>query len=108
MPKWTREQADALIHTLAVMLSPRYHLALAGSVLLWGKSDNDLDLVVYPASTLDRDLGFVEETLRRAGLRRSVGRLGVKAKWRREGSFDDKHVEVWQIDGKKVDLFFLA
>lgn len=108
MKGWTVEDALALICKLAEELAPHYHLGLAGSVLLKGLSRNDLDIIVYPASTESQDKDFVTKTLTEAGLSRVHDRDVVQQAWRKQGSNDGKHVEVWEYEGKKVDFFFLS
>ncbi len=105
---WTRAEALALLAVLSEKLAPRYHPALAGSVLIKGASDKDLDIVVYPNSTDDVDMGFVATKLGELGLTKLHDVEVVHARWRRLGSRDAKHVEVWDYHGKRVDVFFLS
>src|SRR4051812_17034343 len=98
---WEIIDALALISWLAAKLAPRYYVGLTGSVLLTGWSRNDLDLIIYPANSTDRDEEFVKKILREAGLSLRFDRDVVHAQWRRAGSIDEKHVEVWEYDGKK-------
>jgi hypothetical protein len=104
---WTLSDALPLIVKLASELAPDYHLALAGSVLLRGASDKDLDLVVYPNSTVVQDKAVVEAALRRVGLARMYDVEVMHARWRRVGSTDTKHVEIWDYRGRRVDVIYL-
>lgn len=105
---WVLDDGLTLVRDLAERLRPRYFIGLTGSVLVKGRSFNDLDVIVYPGSSVDQDKGFVEKVLTASGLRRLHTVDVVQAKWRRHGSQDAKHVEVWEYQGKKVDVFFLA
>jgi hypothetical protein len=102
---WTSDEALVLVRSLSERLAPSYHVALAGSVLLRGSSQKDLDLIVYPTSTASACVDRVREALEAAGLILVHGVEVVHAKWRREGSLDEKHVEVWEYRGKRVDVF---
>jgi len=108
MEVWNQSQALDFIKLLSEKLRPRYHLALAGSVLLKGSSEKDLDIIVFPNSTQDQDKAFVAETLTAAGLvlRRDVATM--HAGWLKRGLSDTKHVEVWEYEGKRVDFLYLA
>ena len=109
MSGWTRDEALTLVAALWPSLKAvGYYVGLTGSVLVKGTSRNDLDLIVYPASTTSQDKNRVVGALMDAGLTRLTGRDGVHRRWRRLGSSDEKHVEVWELDGKKVDVFFLS
>jgi hypothetical protein len=105
---WSLVDALDLIHKLWPKLQPHYYIGLTGSVLREGQSPNDLDLIVYPASTQRGDKDFVARVLREAGLQRRVTVEYVHLRWRKKGSDDTKHVEVWEYGGKKVDIFFLS
>ena len=108
MIKWTIPSARLLVRSLLERLAPLYYVGLTGSVLRNGFSGNDLDLIVYPSSSVRQDKDFVVQALVDAGLKRRSSREFVKAIWQRKGSDDEKHVEVWEYEGKKVDIFFLS
>lgn len=82
--------------------------ALTGSVLTYGASKNDLDIVIYPEI---RGVGRVDDAkriLEDSGLDLMCDRAKVTGKWRKNGSADTKWVEVWMTKSKKkVDIFFL-
>lgn len=104
---WTIDTAMVLIRIIAAELKPRYFVGITGSVLMNGCSAGDLDLIVYPASSAEQDQGFVREVLSKSGLVQRYSVEEVHAAWRRRGSLDTKHVEVWEYNGRKVDFFFL-
>ena len=108
MMTWRLDDALMLVRLLAAKLQPRYYPGLTGSVLFKGQSDNDLDIIIFPGSSVDQDKDFVTGVLTQMGLRRLHPKDVVHAKWRQGGSKDEKHVEVWAYEGKKVDVFFLA
>ena len=109
MSGWTRDEALTLVSALWPSLKAvGYYVGLTGSVLVKGKSRNDLDLIVYPASTTSQDKSLVVGVLMGAGLTRLTSRESVHRRWRKRGSSDEKHVEVWALGGKKIDVFFLS
>lgn len=123
---WTLRQARALINKLEAELTRvDWHVALAGSVLLRGRSSNDLDLIVYPhtstkvwrpfADSLRYDLGYeaLYRTLVKCGLTQLADAARVKTAWveggvKRGPSPDQKWVEVWMYDDdQRVDIFVM-
>lgn len=105
---WTIEEAQALAaHLLPHLLSMGFHLGIAGSVALVGRSDNDLDLIVYPLNATRADVQDARDMLTTAGLKCLMNHHRVARAWRERGSTDTKHVEVWSYRGKRVDVFFL-
>lgn len=85
-------------------------VALTGSVLEKGRSEKDIDIILYPYDT-SKALPFthVQAMLRTRGLtpRYDVG--VVRERWRKLGSGDMKHVEVWRTSsGRRVDVFFFG
>jgi hypothetical protein len=83
-------------------------VALAGSVLTKGSSRSDLDIIIYPHVKREHDYETLAAALRQQNMTQLHDRNVVTAAWRRKGSFDDKHVEVWEFQGKRVDVFFLS
>ncbi len=105
---WTVEEAIRLVHRLEQAVSPAgFHVGVAGSVLLYGMSKNDLDLIVFPHTTGSVDMNGLYAALEGAGLVCKVARSVVATEWRRKGSLDTKHVERWLFNDRIVDLFFL-
>lgn len=113
---WTLEEALTFVRELAAVIEPAgYYPGLTGSVVFARKgriykrrSSSDIDVILYPASTAVVDEEGLKGALRSFGLVLAVPRERVTAKWRKLGSQDDKHVEVWDYRGRKVDFFFLA
>lgn len=107
---WTLESGVAFVRRLQLVASyAGYEVALAGSVLTRGRSSKDLDVVLFPRSTSVVNLEGLRILLTSTGiLRLAHDRDTVTARWRRIGSDDEKHVEVWvTAEGLRVDLFFL-
>lgn len=105
---WSLDEARDFIQSLEVWLGPAgYHVGLLGSVLRDGTSHKDLDLVIFPLSTERLDGEACLRALETFGLTQVHGRSEVQARWRRRGSEDRKHVEVWRYGSKRVDLFFM-
>lgn len=108
---WTME--EALIHIRA--MQPDMHangcvLALGGSVLNQGFSRKDLDLIIHPMGIGDNDSwkDNAMATLEKYGMKCILNEEQMKEKWREEVYFEDmKHVERWEFNGKRVDIFFL-
>lgn len=106
-PRWYLVEAVDFVRHLVPFLAPHYYPAMTGSVLFKGHSDNDLDIIIYPHTTMHVNLIEVRRLLRKAGLFRRVDRATVVEHWRKAGSDDDKWVEVWDYLGKRVDIFML-
>lgn len=107
---WTLDDAVAFVRRLEPLIHPRHYAALAGSVLITGRSEHDLDLVIYPHDSRYRGRGSVDEAMRSLGYRLAFDRDDVHAFWQARGSGDRKHVETWlsiSRPKKRVDLFFL-
>ncbi len=105
---WTLHEGVDLCRLLNTHLAPvGYCVALTGSVLLKGKSYNDVDLVVYPLNTQKIDLDILRGALRLFGIKPWVSVEQVTDAWRKKGSDDTKHVEVWRSGVRRIDLFIL-
>lgn len=106
---WTLERGLTLVRELAPILLERgWGIGLTGSVLLEGKSRNDLDIIAYPQTRVKGNISELEAGMRLAGLRLKYDIKQVHAAWRRQGSQDDKLVQVWQTRTRqKVDLFIM-
>jgi hypothetical protein len=92
-------------------LAPRHHIALTGGVLIRGWSVHDIDVIVYPASSLDWNDASrvaVREVLVAMGMELRVDVGEMHRNWRLKGSHDRKHVEAWALHGKRIDIFFLT
>jgi hypothetical protein len=87
---------------------------MIGSVLHKGSSSKDLDIVVYPRKVKDTVpeglVSCVHAVLRQHGMTLMADRARVLKTWakRGEGGGDEKWVEVWAIDNKRVDVFILS
>lgn len=116
---WTLKDAISLIQLLEPMLRVNgFSLGVTGSVLFKGKSKKDLDLIVYPMVCTDKtDFNKARKTLKIFGMKLHEVIIGGKLTalnvnqmhkyWRSKGSLDEKEVEVWNHNGKRVDVFFL-
>ena len=83
--------------------------ALGGSVLEHGWSGHDLDLVMFPRTTTEMNRVAMDRVLLGAGMRLVHSVRTVQAAWHKQGSFDQKHVEIWKtLEGRRVDIFVLA
>ena len=111
-PIWTMDEAREFIDKVRAAVQPAgWEVGLTGSVLQRGESTKDLDLILFPHhKTGPLDLDALREALR------SVPRFlphvtveQVHAHWRKIGSPDSKHVEVWQYRScRRVDLMILS
>lgn len=105
---WDIEKARTLIEPLIKpMWAAGFFIGIAGSVFTKGKSDKDLDLVLAPLTTAHVDLDAAKAVLKAHGWTPYVDRETVTAQWRKVGSLDEKHVEVWLHEDRRVDVFFL-
>ena len=106
---WTFDEALIFVRRLTPYLEKaKYGVALGGSVLVHGRSDNDLDIVVYPFDTTACDRHSLNDAMYAAGMTLEHNLKTVRRKWVHNGSHDQKHVEVWKYEGKRVDVFTLS
>jgi len=107
--QWTFEEGIDLVKALRrVLAEVSYEVGLAGSVLMRGESDKDLDIIIFPKCTHDTPTVDVAKfALVKFGMRLVCDREIVTEHWREKGSLDEKHVEVWHYNGKRVDVFFM-
>jgi hypothetical protein len=96
---WNRAEAFLLIEAIEKRVAPiGYHTALGGSVSYQGWSDKDVDIIIYDrtANPFKRDL--LDKELIGLGL--------TKDKVYPHPTYD-REVEIWFLNGKRVDLLFL-
>lgn len=106
MPKWTLDEAVAMVTRMEKYLLPCYHVALAGSVLHTGESDKDIDILIFPHTTTHHEIQEIHIRLDAFGMKLRVTNEKVREKWKNQGSTDTKYVEVWSYQGKRVDVFY--
>jgi hypothetical protein len=106
--RWTLEEALLLFQKLLpAVQAAGFGLGLTGGVLRNGVSDHDVDVIVYPLQSSSGDMMTLKATLTDAGMKLFRSREEMTAGWRERGSLDEKWVEVWELDGKRIDLLFL-
>lgn len=104
--KWTQENAFRFVRRLEGYLKPHYHVALAGSLLHRGFSNHDIDVMIFPHRTNHNNLEEVQGLLGSVpDMRPWIPVEAVHRQWRKLGSDDTKHVEVWRYNGRRVDVF---
>lgn len=105
---WNMDNAQGLIHAiLPIVTDAGFAIALTGSVLMHGRSEKDVDIILYPLRSDNCDHLKLIEGLHEYGLTRVFDRESVLRAWRKKGSMDTKWVEVWELNGNRIDLFFL-
>jgi hypothetical protein len=106
---WTLVDALEFVRSLEIeVVRTGYHVGLRGSVIMRGRSENDLDVIIYPHDSTKCDYDYLVTALHAAGLRRIADVNHVHAHWRRKGSTDEKHVEIWSYgEHLKVDILFV-
>ena len=93
---WTLDDALALVVRLHEPLEAAgFYPGLTGSVLWNGKSDNDLDLIVYPKCKGEGNEAAVFKALFWEGFRLCLDEHGVQEIWKTKGSHDTKRVQRW-------------
>lgn len=101
---WSLEKFLIFAKDLREFIVPLgFDIALTGSVLTKGVSDKDVDIVIYPLKKISSDYTRLIERLPDFGLkfiRLPNHNLGYQD--------DGKNVQVWEYDGKRIDLFFLS
>jgi hypothetical protein len=100
---WTTKQAYKFCRELHQYLGPYgYGVGLTGGVLLRGKSNKDIDVIVYPFKRISANFNTMYKALFNFGLK------FVRLPNNNQGYMDDgKRVEVWEFENKRADLFFL-
>jgi hypothetical protein len=105
---WTLGDATVFVRALSDVLKfAGYEVALGGSVLKNGRSMNDLDVILFPRTTVSQDLEAAAKAMKEWGMTKRHDKDFVQRVWRKQGSKDEKHVEIWEYKDKRVDLFFL-
>lgn len=105
---WTLSDAMRFCHELGSHITG-YAVGMTGSVLRHGVSSNDLDIIVFPLSTAaDNDLNVLQAQFTTFGMHRLLTKEQVHVHWRSQGSLDEKHVEVWYYNLKRIDVFYLT
>jgi hypothetical protein len=105
---WTMGDGVVFVRDLSNQLQlVGWEVALGGSVLKKGRSMNDLDVVLFPRTTAHVDLDAARAAMKEWGMIQRHDKDWVHKAWRKQGSKDEKHVEVWEYKDKRVDLFFL-
>lgn len=101
-PKWTLSEALHLVNLLwDTCQLGGYHIALTGSVLKWGSSNNDLDLVLYPRESLHSDYRPVVDSI--ASVVKAMSKVKVE---RPKCSTDYKLVITLMLpDKRRIELF---
>jgi hypothetical protein len=109
---WDMAQARDFIDKVRAVVQPAgWHVALTGSVFWRGESAKDLDLILFPhhkTGPLDLD-GLRAALLTIPKFLPHVPVEQMHAYWRKIGSPDTKHVEVWLYRGcRRVDLMVMS
>jgi hypothetical protein len=106
---WTLEEAGALVAYLdAPLKAAGFAVGIGGSVIAKGRSDHDVDLIIFPMTTAKpHEPELARAVLRRLGLHLVIDRERVVKGWRSIGSRDEKHVEIWERNKKRIDVFYL-
>lgn len=104
---WYLPEARLFLKELHAALQPiGYSVGLVGSVLLKGFSFKDLDVIIFPDSTAKLNDKGLRKALVKFGLKLQYDRASVRNAWKKLGNYDTKHVEVWEYNGQRIDLFF--
>jgi predicted nucleotidyltransferase len=105
---WTRNDLITFLESIRQHIrSAGFEIGLTGSVLFDGKSDNDGDIIVYPRDGSIFNLNLLYSALEHCGLKLEFSHADLLKIWRKKGSNDIKHVEVWSYEGKRLDIFIL-
>lgn len=108
-PLWTITEALELCRrVIPVLKDAGFSVGLTGSLIRQECSQHDVDLIVYPfQSSQNTDFSRAKATLEKFGMKPVYNREQVTAHWRKKGSLDEKWVEIWDFNGKRVDVFFM-
>jgi len=106
---WNKTKADNFLSMLIPLLKDiGYGVGITGSILMGKESPNDLDIIIYPISTTEQSYTTLVQALTLAGLKLSFSKERTWLHWAKVGSHDKKHVEIWDFNNHKVDIFFLS
>lgn len=109
---WTLEEAQALVAKIWEPLAKAgFHVGLTGSTLYNRASNKDLDLIVYPHKTGEKTLNDAVRALQTLGFVRWFNYeavQGARGQGDNEYGNDQKKVEIWHYNKKRVDMFFLS
>lgn len=108
---WTMDEAVRLIRVLEPMAAKRgFHIGLCGGVLQKGRSEKDVDLLLYPDCTaIPGDYAGLKKDWASLGIAMTHSAAQMKALWVKQGVRDGKHVEVFRLkDGRRIDLIFVG
>jgi hypothetical protein len=102
---WTLQSALEVVNELTPLLkAANWYVALGGGVLNRGESSHDLDLVMVPYSTERVELFELYNVFVQLGWERTHDAFMVQRTWRKKNSTDNKHVEVWESHGRRIDV----
>ena len=104
---WTLDQAQIFCTELEKNIT-NFGVGLTGSVLKNKQSSKDLDIILYPlSSNADNNLETLKSQLINFGMTLFIPNEQVIKHWRKKGSIDEKYVEIWLYNNKRVDIFLL-
>ncbi len=102
---WTLEEGLEFCRWLRPYVQTAgYDVGLTGSILYWGESDKDLDVILYPYNSEKQDRNKLYMMLTQTLMSCTATAAYVQTQWK---TGDKKHVEKWEKDGKRIDLFFM-
>lgn len=106
---WNKDEA----HNLIILLKPLlqevgWGIGLTGSLLLNKSSTKDLDLILYPINKSKINYNNFRLVLESQGMNLKWNKDKIASFWKRKQSTDTKHVEVWYLRDKRIDIFVLS
>jgi hypothetical protein len=107
---WTLEEGVALLRSLELELKLiKYTSALGGGVLFKGSSSKDIDIFIAPYNKTDTNYDLVINLLIKMGFIRKKTKEEVHKSFDYGNSTNvqHKHIEIWELNGKRVDFFFV-
>ena len=106
---WTKGKVTHFLSMLVPLLKDvGYGVGLTGSTMEGKEEPTDLDIIIYPLSTVEQSYTTLVQALTLAGLELRFSKEKTWRHWARVGSHDKKHVEIWEFNNHKVDIFFLS
>jgi NTP pyrophosphatase (non-canonical NTP hydrolase) len=110
---WDLAKAIICSRYIATFAEKRgWGIAIGGSVLQQGWSPKDMDLVCFPLrADIQADPHQLYLALNEAGLKRLMSAPSVRETWKKQGSNDTKHVEIWEtndVERKRIDIFVMG
>lgn len=106
---WTLEEALTVVRNIDPILKPKgWFVGISGGVLLKGSSVHDLDLLFVPMDNVDKCIACLHKCLVDFSWKIIRTKEEMQEGWRAKGLRDNKHVEHWEFNNKRIDVIIVS